>query len=114
MAHLADILQNTITVDIDRFPVFHHQPDKMLVRHIKGRVHFYHGKQGVDLSTTVAHDIGFALIKATTQLDVNEIILLTINRQRIELLPQVAKQVAAGLLRKADDADDFQLMRNRK
>jgi len=79
---------------------------KMAVRHDHGRVLLLADSKAIDLSTVVAHKIGFAM--ASAKLAPGEIIVLTINGERIELLQDTASQLAAGLLRKADDADDFQ------
>jgi hypothetical protein len=71
------------------------------------------GKRGVDLSTVIAHQIGMIIVKAVPGLEPNELIVLNINRKKIELLGPLAQRVAVALLRKADDADTWQLNRSK-
>lgn len=104
---------NSISVDIAHTPVIYQPPENIFVRHINGQVHLYVGKRGVELSTTIAHKIGMTIVKAVPGLELNEMIVLNINNEKIELLGLPAQRVAVALLRKADDADTWQINRGK-
>lgn len=79
----------------------------IVVRHEFGKVVLFINNKRAELSTITAHGIGMAIAKA--QVAPNEMIVLKINNERIELLWPVAFKLATALLRKADDADDWQI-----
>ena len=105
---------DNLTIRIDKQPIFPKYPDRIVARHVEGRVHLYVGMSGVDLSTVAAHKVGLAIAKATPQLDINELIVLEINKERFDLPRITANQVSTALLRKADAADDYQLNKRAK
>lgn len=74
-----------------------------------GKVILFISQKRVELDTLTAHRIGYTM--GTAKLAPNEMIVLTINGEKIDLLWPVAVKVSAALLRKADDADDWQLRR---
>lgn len=74
-----------------------------------GLVYCLLGQKVVEFRTPAAHKAGFALVKKSSEAQVGDVVEMTINNQTIDLLPPHAKRLGGMLLRKADDADDFQL-----
>ena len=62
----------------------------------------------LEMRTPKAHRTGFDLVKQAGEALPNEFVVLSVNGETFDFLPHIAKQVGASLLRKADDADDFQ------
>ena len=113
MTYLANIPKNTLVLKIAEAPLIYvSQITQIVVRHEMGMVVLFIDQKRVQLTTLIAHSIGYHIHMA--QLAPNEIIVLSINGEEIELLWPVAKKLATGLLRKADDADDWQLMQLRR
>lgn len=87
--------------------------DKIYIRHRFGVVYLMMGKKVHSLTTTIAYDVGRVILLADIAPD--EMFMLSINGERVELLSSIARKVAIGLVRKAEDADDWQILnRNRK
>lgn len=87
-------------------------PDKVTVRAEGPQVVMLIGATSrIEMNTPTAHKVGFALIRlARDCLNEKEgFVCVTINGADLELPPQSARQIGAGLLRKSDTADDFQL-----
>jgi hypothetical protein len=80
----------------------------IVIRQEYGNVIMIVGDKRVELTTSSAHKLGMGIAKKIPYLVKNEIIFIMINGERVEL-PGVADKVAGALLRKADDADDFQI-----
>ena len=113
MSYLKEVEQNTLKVEIDKIPLdYRPKIDKIIARHEFGRVILFVGTKRVEMSTTTAHKIGYNI--AMAKLEPNELIVIIINNQRLELLHPIAIKVSTALLRKADDADDWQLQFKRK
>ena len=87
-------------------------PYPFVVRRVEGRIHMFINDKQIDMNTTNAHDMGIAL--GITQLAPDEMSILTINGERVDLYDPLAYKLSAALLRKADDADDWQINRKRK
>ena len=66
----------------------------------------------IEMKTPKAHRTGFDMCKLAGQCLPREYVVLNINDVEFNFPPQQAKQVGGSLLRKADDADDFQLRFN--
>lgn len=112
MSYLADIPQNTLKLEITQQPlVYIPVIGNIVVRHENGMVVLFISQKRVELNTLTAHRIGYTIHMA--KLAPNEMIVLSINSEEIELLWPVAKKLATALLRKADDADDWQLRRTK-
>lgn len=112
MSYIADIPKNTLILKIAEAPLIYvPKIGQIVVRHEMGLVILFVGQKRVELNTLTAHDIGYRIHMA--KLAPNEMIVLSINGEAIELLWPVAKQLATALLRKADDADDWQLRRTK-
>jgi len=62
----------------------------------------------LEMQTPAAHKTGFALVKQSGEALPGEFVVLKVNGYALNFPPKSAKQVGAALLRKADDADDFQ------
>lgn len=85
-------------------------PDKIAVRAEGPLVVMLFDMSRVEMLTPTAHKVAFALIRAADEcLLAGDFVVMRINRVDVEYPAKHARQVAAGLLRKADDADDFQL-----
>jgi hypothetical protein len=65
----------------------------------------------LEMRTPAAHKTGFAMVKQAGSALPGEHVVLKVNGDALNFPPEGAKQVGAALLRKADDADDFQIMR---
>ena len=76
-----------------------------------GMVYWAIGDSIIKLTTVVAHRIGMALCKKASERAPDEFVFVKINGKEIQFEARNAKQVGGALLRKADDADDFQLQR---
>lgn len=108
MSYLTEIPQNTLKVEIDKIPLdYRPKIDKIVARSEFGKVVLFIGNKRVELNTVTAHKIGYTI--AMAKLEPNELIVIIINNQRLEFLHPIAMNVAKALLRKADDADDWQL-----
>ena len=82
---------------------------KVTVRQQYGLVYlFVDDHDPVELHTPAAHKTGFALVQLAGEALQNEFVVLRINGVALNFPPKSAKQVGAALLRRADDADDFQ------
>jgi len=83
------------------------------VRSRHGLVYWFIGAKPVEMTTTAAHDTGFAMVMQADQAEPGELVIVKINGVAVQFLPHNAKQVGGALLRKADDADDFQMRVNK-
>ena len=102
------MLEKSITVE-QKTGICPMIPQKIIVRNENGLVVLFINRLRVEMNTTLAHDVGKALVTKADWCLPSEHIELKINSEAIGLLPRYATQIGAGLLRKADDADDFQL-----
>lgn len=101
-------MYNTLKIEIEKKPIAYIQEiGNIVIRHEYGKVVMFVRGKRVEFDTITAHDIGYNV--AMAQLESNELIVFIINGERIQLLGEVAKKVAIALLRKADDADDWQI-----
>ena len=78
------------------------------VRHRAGLVYLFVDDCLVEMRTPIAHKTGFALVCQAGEAMENEFIILRINGDDLNFPTHNARQIGAALLRKADDADDFQ------
>lgn len=98
-----------------RVGIFEPTYGKVAVRSEFGMVVMFIGDAKLVFGTTLAHEVGYKLcIMARNDLDLphgvsNDIITMNINGKMLDLLPRQAQSIGVALLRKADDADDFQL-----
>lgn len=64
----------------------------------------------LEMTTIQAHRTGYDIVlKAEEAEKIGALVKMTINGSDVDLLPSHARQIGAGLLRKADAADDFQI-----
>ncbi len=113
MSNLAQINLDSFSVEIEKTPtIFIQKVNKIIVRHHLGRVLMFIDGKVQSLSSLVAHDVGLSIM--LSEKDPDEMLVFIINGERIELLWPTAIKVATGLLRKADDADDWQILNRRK
>lgn len=114
MSYLGHIPNAVLTVDIAAIPMlFQPSISKVAARSELGQVILFMDGRRVELTTIVAHKIGLTIALAIPTLAPNEMIVITINGEKIELLKPFASKVSTALLRKADDADDWQLNRRK-
>ena len=112
MNYIKDIPENTLTVDMAKMPaIFVPEIARITVRHEFGKVVMFIEDKRVELSSITAHEIGLTVARAIPTMEVYEMIVITINNRKVELPKPFASKVSTALLRKADDADDFQLKR---
>lgn len=71
------------------------------------------GEKVVEFRTPAAHKAGFALCKKAGEALIGEFVIMTINGEPLELLPEQALKVGGALLRKADFVDDYQLSKRK-
>jgi len=81
--------------------------DKIYMRHRFGVVYLIMGDKVQPLTTTMAYDMGIAIL--FSDVAPNEMFMLSINGEQVKLPSSIARRVAIGLVRKADDADDWQM-----
>lgn len=113
MSYIGDIPENTLSVEIAKIPTIYVPKIKQIVaRQEFGKVILFIDDKRVELNTLTAHKIGYTI--AMAKLAPDEMIVLSINGERVDLLWPIASKVSTALLRKADAADDFQLMRKVK
>lgn len=111
MHFLSDIPQNTLKISVKEIPdIYAPEIHKIIIRHELGMVIMFIDDRRIELNTLTAHKIGYTM--ATAKLAPNEMIVLSINGEKIDMVWPIAVKVSSALLRKADDADDFQLRRN--
>ena len=111
---LGNIEQNELTVSTSVLNGIYIPPFKNIIaQHRLGIVYLVLDDKAVEMTTILAHKIGLAIAFMIPKLAPNELVKLTINRKPLELLPQVAQKVSTALLRKADQADDWQLENRR-
>lgn len=103
---MTDSIQVSITKGVYRGG-FH----KMRLRARYGLVYWMIDDKILELRTPAAHRVGFEMVKKAGLLQKGELVTTKINGTEIQYSAYNAKQVGGALLRKADDADDFQLQR---
>ena len=79
------------------------------VRSQGGMVYLVFDGKPVEFTTITAHKVGLDIAKRIPKLAPDELIVLNLNGHRMELLRDTASKISTGLVRKADDADDWQL-----
>jgi hypothetical protein len=103
-------MSDSIEVDLDR-GLYEGRYAQTRVRTQGGLVCWLVGDKAVTMRTLVAHRVGFALVKKSAEAGPGELVSVKINGDSIQFIPNNARQVGGALLRKADDADDFQIQR---
>jgi len=101
-------MNSHISIDLERkIYVPYHMTIRVGSRN--GLVHCLLGDSVVEFTTTAANKAGFDLVKKSSLAQPGELVVMKINNRTIDLLPAHAKKIGGMMLRKADDADDFQL-----
>lgn len=115
MANIAEFQKEAIKLRYVKRPIIQVQgPEKrMYVRHEYGDVVIYSGDSLVRLSTIVAHKMGMAINSLVQKIEPDALIELAVSGQSLKMEPRVAMKVAGAILKKADDADDYQLQHRR-
>lgn len=115
MPYLAEIAETMLKVETAKKPLILEQNAHHVVVNSKlGKVYLFLDGRGVEMSPLTAHDIGYTIAMKVPVLAPDEMIVLIINGEKLELLPDLAQRISTALLRKADDADDWQLNNGRK
>jgi hypothetical protein len=97
-----------ITVELHAGP-YAPSVDAFRVGHRFGSVILTLGDKLLEMGTVIAHRTGFQLVKKAHEAKhVNACVRLRVESSDFLLLPNEATQLGGALLRKADDADDFQ------
>lgn len=97
---------DTLKVELVKRPVIMEDYPTMVVRMREGRVILIIDDKAVNMNTVTAHKIGLAL--GTTQVPPDAMLRLSVNGETVDLPDPIDKRLCAGLLRKADAADDWQ------
>lgn len=100
--------ENSISVD-RRSGILEPRAHRIAVRSRYGSVLMNIDGKIIELTTIVAHRIGMDLVCKANDCLPSELINVNINNEKLGLLPEHATQIGGALLRKADDADDWQL-----
>lgn len=100
--------ENSISVD-RRSGILELKAHRIVVRSRYGSVFINIDGAIIELTTIVAHRIGLDLVCKANDCLPSEQINVNINNKKLGLLPTHATQIGGALLRKADDADDWQL-----
>jgi len=99
-----------IKVELSR-GVYKGESHKIVVRSERGQVVVFIDQSRLEFTTPAAFKIGFAMVKKAGQALAGDLVKLVINSKELQLLPEQALQVGGAILRKFEDADDFQLNR---
>jgi hypothetical protein len=84
------------------------------IKHNMGRVLLGADNKIIEMNTVTAHKLGFSLIKKSNEALQQDYISLSINGEEMGILPIQAKQLGAGILKKAIAADDYQTSESKK
>ena len=98
----------SITVDLKR-GIYQGSCCQIIIRTENGQVIVFIDQSKIEFKTPAAFKLGFALAKKAGLALQGEFVSLVINSKEIQLLPEQALKVGGAILRKTDDADDFQL-----
>lgn len=79
------------------------------VGHRHGKVLFVIDGAALEFKVPIAFQLGWDMVVKSGELLPNEFVVVTINQKTIELPKEQGLQVGGALLRKCDDADDYQL-----
>lgn len=89
-------------------------PSRVAVRQDGPIVVLFVADKSVQMTTPIAHRVGFALVVNARDCAPAEFVRLTINGESVDFPPRSARQVGGALLRKADGADDWQRSHRRR
>ena len=84
---------------------------KIVVRSENGQVIVFIDQSRLEFNTPTAFKLGFTMVKKAGEALVGDFVSLLINSKELQLLPSQALQVGGAILRKFEDADDYQLNR---
>ena len=79
------------------------------VNQYQGAVYMYVNNKKVTFDTPTAHKAGLALVRRSRVAEKNEFVEMRLNTESIHIPLLQAQKIGVALLRKADDADDFQV-----
>ncbi len=79
------------------------------ISHFFGKVVIKIGAGIMEMTTTAAHKLAFALLRKSQEALASDYVIMSINGVNINLLKKEAKRIAANLLKYSDDADDYQI-----
>jgi hypothetical protein len=86
---------------------------KVTVRSENGHVIVFIDESRVEFKTPAAFKAGFAIVKKAGLALTGDFVSWTVNGKEIQMLPEHALKIGGAILRKTEDADDFQLNRSR-
>lgn len=102
----------SMTIDLKR-GVYQGAHCKIAVRSENGQVIVFLDASKLEFKTPEAFKLGFAMVKKAGLALAGDFISWVINGKELQLTPDQARQVGGAILRKTDDADDFQLGKKR-
>lgn len=104
-----DILCNDTAIVIDRSKLYVQPVGECRVRQHGDRVHVLIGGKLLDMTTPAAVKLGLALAtNGGACAYLGDVVSIQIGSEQLTLLPAIASKLGGLILRKADQADDFQ------
>ena len=97
-----------ITVNLKR-GIYQGECSRIVVRTENGHVIVFIDSSRLEFKTPAAFKMGFAIVKQAGLALTGDFVSVVINGKELQLLPEQALKVGGAILRKTDDADDFQL-----
>lgn len=91
--------------------VYKGENHKIVVRSERGQVVVFIDQSRLEFTTPAAFKIGFTMVKKAGAAMSGDFVKLVINSKELQLLPEHALKVGGAILRKFEDADDFQITR---
>ena len=98
----------SISIDLKR-GIYQGTCCKIRVRAENGLVILFIDHSKIEFNTPTAFRVGFSIVKKAGLALQGEFVSWVINGKEIQLLPEQALKVGGAILRKTDDADDFQI-----
>lgn len=89
--------------------IYSGEVNQIKVRHRFGKVLLKIDDSVLEFKTPEAFKLGWDIVCKSGQLQPSEFVSVKINGKVIELLKEQGLKVGGALLRKCDDADDFQI-----
>lgn len=106
-------MNDSVSISLQK-AVYQGQNMTVRVRSEYGHVFAAFNDRVLEMKTPAAHRMGLELVKKGGEAAADELVIVKINGKEIQFDANNAKQVGGALLRKADDADDFQQQRTSK
>jgi len=115
MPSISQIQRETLKVHIIKRPdVNIIKSDRLHVQHKMGKVLLLFGNSMIRMNTITSHKLGLSIGLMAPKLDPDSVIELLISGESLKMEYEVALRVSGAILKKTDDADDYQLQSKRR